>query len=248
MSWNSFDRQARQVRAFLMAFAIALVGCGGGGPEKSDDVVSVEIYGDSILIGPTLQRNVAAQMRALRPGWSVVDVSASGSGLQLVLHGYNEPYPNAPHEAYPAGPQKALSRRQMVARYQVIAVGGNDALLGNDPAVFEAGLREAVQIIRSDGRVPIISGIVNAPAGDAFTPRVLLLRDELNAITLRVAMELGVVHAGWGEDYRGDADVIGDRIHRTQDASDRLAALLVAAVESAHKAEAHDESAQARAG
>lgn len=238
---------ARAWWAFFMAVAMALTGCGGGGSTQVSRV-SVEIYGDSILIGPTLQRNVAAQMRALRPQWTVVDVSASGSGLQLVLHGYSEPYPNAPREAYPAGPQEALSRRQMVARYQVIAVGGNDALLGNDPAVFEAGLREAVQIIRGEGRVPIFAGIVNAPPGDTFTPAVLARRDQLNAITLRLAAELGVTCAGWGEDYRGDADVIGDRIHRTQDASDRLAALLVAAVESAHKAEAHDESAQARAG
>lgn len=222
--------QARHMRAFFMAVAVALAGCGGGGPAQ-DSRISVEIYGDSITVGPALSRNVAAQIRALRPAWSVVDVSASGSGLQLVLHGYAEPYPGAPPEAYPAGPQKALALRTKVARYQVIAVGGNDALVGNDPAGFEAGLREAVQIIRSEGRVPVFTGIVNAPPGDAFTPEVLARRDQLNAITLRVAAELGVEHAGWGEDYRGEQDVIADQIHRTQAASDRLAVLLVAAVE-----------------
>lgn len=215
---------------FFMAVAF-LVGCGGGGGGGSKPAPSVEIYGDSIPVGPTLARNVSAQMRLLRPDWTVVDVSASGSGLQLVLNGYTEPYPGAPHEAYPAGPQLPLAQRVKTGRFQVIAVGGNDALVGNSAAGYEAGLREAVRIIRADGRVPIITGIVNAPPGEVFTPAVLALRDEMNAITLRLAKELGVVHAGWGEDYRGEGDVIADRIHRTQEASDRLAALLVAAIE-----------------
>ena len=56
---------------------------------------------------------------------------------------------------------------------------------------------------------------------------------EFNAVTLRLAAELGLQHAGWREDYRGPGDVISDQIHRTQEASDRLAALVVAAIERA---------------
>lgn len=225
----------RKLYPLLAGFfmSVALLACGGGGGDDSPAPVSVEVYGDSILVGPTLERNVAAQMRALRPGWAVLDVSASGSGLQLVLHGYTEPYPGAPPDAYPAGPQPPLAERAKVGRYQVIAVGGNDALVGNSADGFEAGLREAVQIIRAEGRVPVFTGIVNAPPGEAFTPAVLRRRDELNAITLRLAAELGISHAAWGEDYLGEQDVIADRIHRTQEASDRLAALLIEAIERA---------------
>ena len=41
---------------------------------------------------------------------------------------------------------------------------------------------------------------------------------------------MAVALLGWGEDYQGESDT-HDLIHRTQAASDRLAALLVAAIE-----------------
>lgn len=214
---------------FFMSVAL-LFGCGGGG---SDSRISIEIHGDSIPFGPGIERNVAAQIRVLRPGWEVIDVSASGLDLLDVINGYAEPFKNAPREAFPAGPQPPIAQRPLIGRYQVIEVGGNDALGMRDPAVYEAGLRHAIKAIQTAGRVPVLTGIVNAPPGDFFTPTVLARRDELNAITLRLAAELGLQHAGWGEDYRGEVDVIHDRIHRTQVASDRLAALLVAAIDRA---------------
>lgn len=212
---------------FFMSVAL-LFGCGGGG---GSDRVSIEIHGDSIPFGPGIERNVAAQIRVLRPDWDVLDVSASGLDLSDVVNGYTEPYKNAPPEAFPAGPQPPIAQRLLVGRFQVIEVGGNDALEMRDPAVYEADLRSAIKAIQAAGRVPVLTGIVNAPTSDFFTPTVLVRRDELNAITLRLAAELGLPHAGWGEDYRGEVDVIHDRIHRTQEASDRLAALLVQAIE-----------------
>ncbi|WCM86640.1 hypothetical protein [Acidovorax sp. NCPPB 3576] len=56
----------------------------------------------------------------------------------------------------------------------------------------------------------------------------------LNAITLSVAHDLGLQHAGWGEDYRGPEDLI-DSVHRSQAASDRLAVLLVAAIDRSNR-------------
>lgn len=210
--------------------SVLLLGCGGG---SSNPPPSVEIYGDSIPFGPGIQSNIAAQIRILRPEWIVIDVSASGADLRDVLDGYAEPYANAPREAYPAGPQPALSKRVKAGQYQVIAVGGNDALGMSTQEDFESRLREVVRVIRSEGRIPIITGIVNAPPSEAFNLAVLARRDELNGITHAIAKEYGLQHAGWGEDYRGEVDTIADRIHRTQEASDRLAALLIEAIERA---------------
>lgn len=211
---------------FFMAVAL-LPGCGGG----ADEPVSVEIYGDSITFGPGIERNVAAQIRNVRPDWKVIDVSASGLDLMDVIDGYKEPFAGAPPESFPAGPQPPIAQRSLIGQVQVLGVGGNDALGMRDPGEFEAGLRYAINAIKAAGRVPVLTGIVNAPPGDFFTPSILARRAELNAVTLRLAAELGVSHAGWGEDYRGEIDVIFDRIHRTQAASDRLADLLILAIE-----------------
>lgn len=227
------------IAGLFFALLILLVACGGGGgsDDQAPPAPSLEIYGDSIPFGPGIERNVAAQIRALRPEWTVMDYSAGGVDLRDVLHGYQEPYPGASPDVYPQGPQPAFAVKAKASRYQVIALGGNDALGMQQPASFEAGLRELIGIARAEGRVPILTGIVNAPTGEFFTQAVLERRGELNAITLSLAAELGLQHAGWGEDYRGEVDVIHDRIHRTQVASDRLAALLVAAVERAAQEE-----------
>nr|WP_235492165.1 hypothetical protein [Paracidovorax avenae] len=100
------------------------------------------------------------------------------------------------------------------------------------PAQYEVDLREAIRIVQAEGRTPVLAGIVNLPVADLFTPERVARRAELNAVTLALAEELGLQHAGWGEDYRGPGDVI-DNVHRTQAASDRLAALLAAAIERA---------------
>ena len=208
--------------------AVALLGCGGGG--SGSEPVTVEIYGDSITFGPAIDRNVAAQVRQLRPGWAVEDHSAVGLNLAELVVGYAEPYPGAPASEYPKGPQPAFDKVQRSARFVVIELGGNDALSERPPEQFEADLRTVIDVLVREGRVPVLTGIVGVPPSAYFTPAALTRRDVLNAITHRVAQAYGLPHAGWGEDYRGDADT-HDQIHRTQAASDRLAALLVAAIE-----------------
>ena len=211
--------------------AVALLGCGGGSAPAP---VSVEIYGDSITFGPAIERNVAAQVRQLRPAWAVEDHSAVGLNLAELVVGYAEPYPGAPASEYPKGPQPAFGKVQRSARFVVIELGGNDALSERPLEQFESDLRSVIDTLVREGRVPVLTGIVGVPPSDYFTPAALARRDVLNAITRRVAQSYGLPHAGWGEDYQGEADT-HDLIHRTQAASDRLAALLVAAIEKAEE-------------
>nr|WP_232521767.1 GDSL-type esterase/lipase family protein [Paracidovorax citrulli] len=124
----------------------------------------------------------------------------------------------------------ALQRRPSQGQIIVLGLGLNDALEMRSVDQFEADLRDALRIIHSEWRTPVLTGIVDVPVADLFTPERVRRRHELNQVTLRVAEQMGVSHARWGEDYRGVGDVI-DNIHRTQVASDRLAALLVEAIE-----------------
>lgn len=212
--------------------AVALLGCGGGG--SGGEPVTVEIYGDSITFGPAIERNVAAQVEALRPGWTVDDRSAVGLDLRDLVTGYAEPFPGAPKSDYPKGAQPAFDKVQRSARFVVIELGGNDALSERPTEQFEADLRSVIDVLVREGRVPVLTGIVGVPPSAYFTPAALTRRDVLNTITHRVAQSYGLQHAGWGEDYLGESDT-HDQIHRTQAASDRLAALLVAAIEKGEK-------------
>lgn len=202
-------------RTALALFAAIVLGamlsCGGGS-DHTEATISIEIYGDSAMSAPGIATPPPAAIRVLRPSWVVNNHALGGSTLRQTLQGF-------------AG----LPR---TGRYVILEHGGNDALELRSPAEFEADLREVIRIVRAEGRVPVLTGIVDLPGDPAFfTAPVRVRMGELNAVTLVVAAELGLQHAGWREDYRGPVDVIFDQIHRTQEASDRLAALVVAAIE-----------------
>lgn len=214
-----------------------LAGCGGGGGEApaahaGAPATTVEIYGDSIVRGPGLAAPIAQALRTLRPAWEIDDRSANGLRLADLVDGYTEPYASAPPDDFPRGPQPAFAAVQRAARVVVLALGANDAPGGRPPAAFERDLREAVRIVRAEGRVPVLTGVVGFPPSAAFQEPWVVHAAALNAITLSVAHDLGLQHAGWGEDYRGPEDLI-DSVHRSQAASDRLAARLAAAIERA---------------
>ncbi|WP_026431072.1 GDSL-type esterase/lipase family protein [Paracidovorax oryzae] len=192
--------------------------------------MSIEIFGDSLMRGPGISMAVPRTMMSLRPGWVVEDRSAIGLLMQDLVLGYKEPYPGAPADAYPLGPQPAFNAIRRRGQIIVIGLGLNDALEMRSVEQYETDLRDVLRVVHSEWRTPILTGIVDVPVADLFTPERVQRRNELNQVTHRVAEQLGVSHAGWGEDYRGVGDVI-DNIHRTQAASDRLAALLVNAIE-----------------
>ena len=216
--------------AFLALFLCALVflaGCGSGDSAPAQQV-SVEIHGDSILTGPGIPTRPAQIMQALHPDWRIDDKSISGLALRSLVRGLQTAEHNIP----------PFSAVQLVGCYVVLEAGGNDALGLFELADFDADLRAAIAHVRASGRVPVLTGIVDLPVSDFVTPERKARRDEFNAHTMTLAREMGLQHAGWGEDYQGPQDTIADGIHRTQAASDRLAALLAGAIVRAgeHKA------------
>lgn len=193
-----------------LASAVVLVACGGGGgdagqQQQQPPPVQVHLWGDSILAGYGVQITPVERMRAQRPAWVLVDHAANGAALHALLPGLAAPPPG-------------------VGRYVVLEAGFVDAYQGLPG--FEQDLRAAVQHLLDQGRVPILTGVPG-------TPRPPPLAAAYNTATHAVAREHGLQHAGWGEAYAGEGDVVADGIHRTQAASDRLAALLVAAIERA---------------
>lgn len=200
---------------------------------KPSRPVTVTLDGDSIIYGPTLQHNIAARLAEWQPTWYLDDRGVYGLKLWQLVAGYEEPFEGADPSLYPRGPQPPYDQVSRSHRIVVIEPGGNDALEMRTPAEYEADLRAAVGIIRKEGRTPILTGIVDLPVGDFFTAPIKARRDQLNAVTLVVADEMEVEHAGWGEDYQGPQDVF-DSVHRTQEASDRLAVLLMQAIERAY--------------
>lgn len=100
------------------------------------------------------------------------------------------------------------------------ATGSGGAVVSSSPMAATAAEMKGAEGFRSAPYVPTQVVITS------ITPEVKMRRDVLNEITLRLAEEYGIKHTGWGEDYQGSQDVT-DGIHRTQEASDRLAALLV---------------------
>lgn len=194
-----------------LAAVAALISCGGGGggaDAPAPQALGVELYSDSIGAGYGVRVPPAARMQQLRPAWQVVDHSVNGLQLTALMQGF-------------AGLHRT-------GRYVPLALGLNDAYLG--ALGYEQSLRTAIEQLQREGRVPVLTGVVGVPR-----PPALAVRH--NAITHALAREYGLQHAGWGEDYRGEVDVIADGIHRTQEASDRLAALLVAAIERAAQEE-----------
>ncbi|WP_343735273.1 SGNH/GDSL hydrolase family protein [Acidovorax sp.] len=189
---------------FFMAACLALAACGGGGSGgASPEPVTVDLYGDSIPAGYGVAVTPLERIRAMRPQWQVVDHAANGTRLKDLMPGF------------------ATAPR--TGRYVVLQPGFVDAFRATEG--YELDLRTAIDQVQREGRVPVLTGIVGTPSPPP-------LAAQYNAITHALAREYGLQHAGWGEDYR-DGDTTADGIHRTQDASDRLAALLVAAIDRA---------------
>ncbi|MDA8522300.1 GDSL-type esterase/lipase family protein [Acidovorax sp. NCPPB 4044] len=222
--------------ALIFALVILLTGCGGGSDGASQaqppEPVSVDIFADSIARSPGLPVSLVQSLQAARPGWTVQDHSATGLDLDALVVGYREPWPGAPADAFPLGPQPRFADVRRQGRVVVLGLGVNDALEMRTPKRFEADLRQVIQVIQAEGRLPVLTGLVDLPVADLFTLERIERRRQLDAVTRAVAAELGLQHAGWGQDYRGPTDV-RDNVHRTQEASDRLALLLVAAIERA---------------
>lgn len=163
--------------------------------------VTVDLYGDSIMSGYGVQVSPADRIRSARPDWGVVDHSVPGTPLKALMPGFS------------SSPRTG----------QVVVIGNGfvDAYQGIDG--YAQDLRTAVLQVVAEGRTPVLTGVIGTPNPPA-------LAHEYNAATHQIAKEYGLAHAGWGEAYR-EGDASPDGIHRTQAASDRLADLLIQAIE-----------------
>lgn len=170
-----------------------------------DRPVTVDLYGDSIMAGHGVQASPAARIRSVRPDWVVVDHSAPGTPLKALMPGF--------------------SSSPRTGQIVVIGNGFVDAYQGLDG--YAQDLRTAVLQVVAEGRTPVLTGVIGTPNPPA-------LAHEYNAATHQIAKEYGLSHAGWGEAYR-DGDTSPDGIHRTQAASDKLADLLIQAIEKGKK-------------
>lgn len=220
---------AKALTAILLALAIT--GCGGGGGDGPKPV-NVAIYGDSIPFGYDLPVGLVQRMEELRPQWVIQKRYAGSLRLQQLVDGYKEPFDNAPAWTYPAGPQKPFVEETRTEQFSVVQVGVNDTF--HDSSNCEAHMRLVITTLLKEGRTPILTGIVGMEL-DTFPPHVAPQWKTCNAMTHALAKEYGLQHAGWDLDYRGPQDLKPDRVHRTQEASDRLAVLLVQAIERAMK-------------
>lgn len=201
-------------RTVVMALPLlTLAGCGGGGggergeddatPDTRPAPVTVDLYSDSIGAGFAVHVAPRDRMVQMRPDWRITDHAVNGLKLAEL----------AP----------VFASIQRTAQFIPLALGINDALQGEPD--FDFNLRFLIESVRAEGRTPVMTGLAGLPHPPP-------LMGFYNAVTYQLAKEYGLQHAGWDEDYR-PGDVSADGIHRTQEASDRLAALLVAAIERA---------------
>lgn len=226
---NRLRQGFTHVFSAVALFALCgLSGCGGGSTSEPPEPVriSVDFFGDSLWRGLGVDVSLVQQVRIQRPEWAVGDYTAVGLLLRSLMAGYEEPYVNAPAASFPLGPQPPFEAVKRNGRFTVISLGGNDAYSLSSVEQFEKELRQAIAIVQSEGRVPVLTGIPGVPVGDVFNQSVIDRCKEMNQVTLDVAEELRLPHARWADDYRGPSDTI-DGIHRTQEASDRLATLLI---------------------
>lgn len=195
---------------------------------------TVEFNGDSILAGYGVNPTPMQLIGEARPAWRIDDRAVPGLKLESLMQGYTEPYPGAPAEYYPRGPQPPFAEVERESKIVVLALGLNDAFNVVDVTAFEGYLRSAITILIAEHRVPVLTGLVGVDeSAPIFDAEQISRIHAFNAITRALAVEFSLEHAGWDADYQGPQDVAPDHIHRTQAASDRLAPLLVAAIERA---------------
>lgn len=225
-----------RTKLWLSALAVAtLTACGGGGSDSADPTQAkaaqslvVELDGDSIMYGPTLNPRPGAKLAQLLPNAVVQDKGVSGLTMRDLFSGYTTPCTGcAPSQI---GPQPKFSAITRTADVVVIELGGNDAY-GNLPyEQFEQELVDTLQLLKSEGRTPVVTGIVHVDPGPVFTAEVVGRIAVLNSITHSIAQQLNVADAHW--DNVPNSSTTIDTVHRDQASSDNLVARLAETIRS----------------
>lgn len=219
-------------RKFISSLLLLLTSCGGGsGSSSQAEIVTLELNGDSILYGPGLNKVSIVLLKELKPKWIVIDKAVGGLTLNALYKGYIVPYLNAKPEVFPLGPQLPFRDVKRNSKFIVIEVGGNDAYNQLPAEIFEAQLREMISILKSENRVPIITGIPGMIAGDTFNQDTVDRILVNNAIMRKVTKEMNVIHAGWDTyPFNPLTDTI-DGIHRSQEALNNLVIEIIKSID-----------------
>jgi len=205
------------VRSVIALSVVLLLSCGG----SSVTPLKVELNGDSIVYGQGLDVRPSVYLQSLLPDVIIEDKSQVGLTLDSLVRGYSTPWVDGPVPRL--GTQPPFNQIERTADIVVISLGGNDAYAGLSPDEFEVELREVIQVIKGEGRVPVLTGIVQlTPSTYGFDYPTVQRAIELNERTKVIAKDMNVINVNWDTvEYNGLLDTL-DGIHRTQQASNLL--------------------------
>lgn len=191
-------------------------------------ICTVTMYGDSIMHGAfvldpsnangfsILPEKPMSVLMALRPELRVTDRSVPGQTLMALSQ---------------VLPAEARSTRVVVIENGVI-----DSWQGIDPALFVGTLRNLVRLVKSEGRVPVLTGLARQELKfDRYhfiTLPMLQHRIVIDTAIRDLAEEEGVVFADFGA-ARFDAGDIVDMVHPGKPYSDRLVQRVAMALDKA---------------
>lgn len=212
---------------FLILISVLLASCGGADTQHC----TVELNGDSIMSGLQI-KTFATSIKQLRPEFIITDKAVSGLTLRSLANGYITAYPGATISNF--GPQPAFSKVARNSHVILIELGGNDAYSDYSPIEFRQQLEAMIIIILSEGRIPVLTGIVPLSfVGGTFDQATIDRATVLDSIVHELAIKYDIVDAQWRTvPYFGSSDTI-DGIHRTQVAADRLVERTVSALDTA---------------
>ena len=231
--------QVRVARWLVGAgLTLAVAACGGGEDAAQTEhaqgtpaAVHVTLDGDSVLFGVELGRSPAQMLE--QAGLIVSNKTAVGLRLQDLLTGYAQPFLNAAPHYYPNGAQPAYALVPRASDVVVLQAGTNDALGLLPVEDYAALMRQAIDILHAEGRAVVLTGIVPVDLRNQFVSAPVIAQVQaFNHVQRQLALQYGLVHAGWDTAYEGPQDTM-DGIHLTQAASDRLSLLLAEAVRQA---------------
>lgn len=215
----------------VIILVLCLGSCGGSSDISPFSPLKVELNGDSIVYGQGLDARPSVYLQSLLPEFIIEDKSQVGLTLDSLVKGYSTPWVNGPVPRL--GIQPPFNQIERTADVVVISLGGNDAYSGLSPDEFEVELREVIQVIKDEGRMPVLTGIVQlTPSTYGFNYSTVQRAIELNERTKVVARDMNVLNSNWDTvEYLGLLDTL-DGIHRTQQASNLLIERLASTLKS----------------
>lgn len=210
------------LKAFMLAALMALAACGGAAQElnypQGMQNCTVELNGDSVMLGyvtngTTWRLNTTPKQWLQSKGYQVVDKAAGGLRTYDLVRGYTKPWPDAWPEVYPNGAQNAFWLMPHDSRIIVLETGINDFKEPYNPTQVYQDYTWLVQYIRSQGKIPVITGIIQMhPSMDSVSySRIATIRQ----VVKQVAIDQNVHYASW------DTVPVAwtDGIHLNQDSS-----------------------------